>query len=114
ALIGPYLVAVHWTQAWTVRDPWALTRAYLRLFRKHGGRFVTGDAMTLRGATAGWEIDSAEGAITARDVVVALGPWADGLLRRLVRRLPLGGKRGYHMHYHPRDGATLTLPTYDE
>src|SRR5690606_35301343 len=114
ALAGPYLGAVHWTQPWTVRDPWALTQAYLRQFRKLGGSFVTGDAMTLRESASGWEIDSAEGAITAPEVVVALGPWADGLLRKLGRRLPLGGKRGYHMHYHPRNGATLTLPTYDE
>lgn len=114
ALTGPYLGALHWTQPWTVRDPWALTQAYLRLFEKHGGRFVTGDAMTLRQAAGGWEVDSADGAITAKDVVVALGPWADGLLRKLGRKLPLGGKRGYHMHYRPKAGAALTLPTYDE
>ena len=114
ALTGPYVGAVHWTQPWTVRDPLALTQAYLQLFEKQGGRFVTGDALTLRSVSGGWEADSAAGAIAAREVVVALGPWADGLLRKLGRNLPLGGKRGYHMHYRPTDGAALTLPTYDE
>ncbi|HEY0854337.1 MAG TPA: FAD-dependent oxidoreductase [Devosia sp.] len=114
ALTGPYVGAVHWTQPWTVRDPLALTQAYLQLFEKQGGRFVTGDALTLRSVSGGWETDSAAGAIAAREVVVALGPWADGLLRKLGRNLPLGGKRGYHMHYRPADGAALTLPTYDE
>ncbi len=114
ALTGPYVGAVHWTQPWTVRDPQALTQAYLQLFQKLGGRFVTGDAMTLRETAGGWEVDSQDEAVTAREVVVALGPWADGLLRKLGRRLPLGGKRGYHMHYRPKDGLTLNLPTYDE
>ena len=114
ALTGPYVGALHWTQPWTVRDPLALTKAYLQLFEKHGGRFVTGDAQTLRQTPGVWEVDTAAGALAAREVVVALGPWADGLLRRLGRKLPLGGKRGYHMHYRADGGAPLTLPTYDE
>ncbi|RYE87566.1 MAG: FAD-binding oxidoreductase [Hyphomicrobiales bacterium] len=113
ALTAPYVGGIHWTQPWTVRDPLALTQAYLQLFIKLGGRFVAGDAMTLR-ASAGWEVDAQDGAITAREAVIALGPWADQLLRRMGRRLPLGGKRGYHMHYRPAAGATLSLPTYDE
>lgn len=114
ALRANYVGGIQWTQPWSVRDPLALTQAYLRLFQKLGGRFATGDAMTLRPAAGGWEVDAEDGAIAARDVVVALGPWADQLLRRLGRRLPLGGKRGYHMHYRPAGEATLSLPTYDE
>jgi D-amino-acid dehydrogenase len=114
ALRASYVGGIQWTQPWSVRDPLALTQAYLRLFQKLGGRFVTGDAMTLRPVAGGWEVDAEDGAITAREVVVALGPWADRLLRRLGRRLPLGGKRGYHMHYRPVGGVTLSLPTYDE
>jgi D-amino-acid dehydrogenase len=114
ALRGPYVGAVHWTQPWSVRDPWALTQAYLRLFLDRGGRFATGDAMTLREVAGGWEIDAEDGAVTAREVVVALGPWADKLLRRLGRRLPLGGKRGYHMHFSAAGNETISMPTYDE
>jgi D-amino-acid dehydrogenase len=38
-------------------------------------------------------------AISAEKVVIAAGPWSDGLIRPLGYRLPLFIKRGYHMHY---------------
>ncbi len=105
---------IHWTQPWTVRDPLALTQAYLALFQKLGGQFVTGDAATLRAAEGGWEVDTENGAVTAQDAVIALGPWSDTMLRKLGRRLPLGVKRGYHMHYAPRGNASISMPIYDE
>ncbi|KKC34400.1 NAD(P)/FAD-dependent oxidoreductase [Devosia psychrophila] len=105
---------IHWTQPWTVRDPLALTQAYLRLFQKLGGRFAISDATTLREVASGWEVDTIDGAVTARDAVVALGPWSDKLLRKLGRRLPLGVKRGYHMHYGPRGNIGISMPIYDE
>lgn len=105
---------IHWTQPWTVRDPLALTQAYLRLFEKLGGRFVIGDATTLREVAGSWEVDTNGGAVTARDAVVALGPWSDKLLRKLGQRLPLGVKRGYHMHYAPRGNIGISMPIYDE
>ncbi|MDB5529537.1 MAG: amino acid dehydrogenase [Devosia sp.] len=105
---------IHWTQPWSVRDPLALTQAYLRLFQKLGGQFVTGDAMTLRNVAGGWEVDATNGAVTAKEAVIALGPWSDKMLRKLGRRLPLGVKRGYHMHYAPRGNATISMPIYDD
>ena len=105
---------IHWTQPWSVRDPLALTQAYLRLFQKLGGQFVTGDAMTLRNLTMGWEVDTVNGAVTAKQAVIALGPWSDQMLRKLGRRLPLGVKRGYHMHYAPRGNVGISMPIYDE
>lgn len=106
--------AIHWTQPWTVRDPLALTQAYLRLFEKLGGQFLTGDAATLRQVGTGWEVDTAIGGVSAKEAVVALGPWSDRLLRQLGRRLPLGLKRGYHMHYKPRGNVSISMPIYDE
>ncbi|WP_172121669.1 MULTISPECIES: FAD-dependent oxidoreductase [unclassified Devosia] len=111
---APLVGAVHWTQPWTVRDPLALTQAYLRLFIQLGGRFVHGDALSLREAAPGWSVDTVEGPLQARDAVVALGPWSGGLLSRLGRHLPLGVKRGYHMHYRPRGNATISMPMFDE
>jgi D-amino-acid dehydrogenase len=43
----------------------------------------------------------------ANHAVIALGPWADILTRRLGYRLPLAVKRGYHMHYSTQEGAVL-------
>jgi len=89
--------ALHWRDPWTVRDPGALVAAYAAHFEKLGGRFVSGDAMQLGEIADGWAL----GDISAREAVVALGPWAGDLTRRLGYRLPLGVKRGYHMHFAP-------------
>lgn len=48
-----------------------------------------------------------EGPLEGKEVVVALGPWADTVTRKLGYRFPLAVKRGYHMHYGTEDGAKL-------
>jgi D-amino-acid dehydrogenase len=98
---------LHWTDPWTIRDPHALTLAYLALFERLGGSFVSGDATTLAPNGAGWRVTTANGPIDAGEVVIALGPWADLVTTRLGYRLPLAVKRGYHMHYHPATGKKL-------
>jgi D-amino-acid dehydrogenase len=64
-------------------------------------------------ARGGWQVLTSEGAIHAPAVVVALGPWSDDPLRRLGYRIPLGVKRGYHMHYKAEGNATLNRPMID-
>ena len=95
----PLAGAVHWLDSWSVSDPGKLVERYAALFQQHGGRFVQGDGLTLRQRGARWQADSAEGRIDATHAVVALGPWAETLTRRLGYRLPLFVKRGYHRHY---------------
>ena len=97
----------------TVSDPGAIGRGYADLFVKRGGRFVEGEARSLTGATGGWKVAAREGWVEARDVVVALGPWADDVLRGQGVRVPLGWKRGYHMHYRAEGNASLTRPVID-
>ena len=104
---------LHWIQPATVGNPQALALAYLKHFETLGGRFVQGDAATLDAAGAMWRLSSAQGPIEASDAVVALGPWADVVTRRLGYDLPLAVKRGYHMHYRAADGATLGHPVVD-
>lgn len=112
--LAPVLAGgLHWTQPATVGDPQALALAYLRRFEALGGRFVQGDAATLAAAGANWRISTAQGPLEATDVVIALGPWADVVTRRLGYTLPLGVKRGYHMHYRTADGARLNHPVVD-
>ncbi len=88
--------ALYWPEPWNIRDPGALVKAYRALFEKLGGTVVQADAMALERKGAGWAL---AGGIEAREAVVALGPWAGDLTSRLGYRLPLGVKRGYHMHY---------------
>ena len=97
----------------SVGDPSALGKAYAELFRRNGGRFVTGDARTLDAVGEGWRIRNVDGDITARDAVVALGPWSDEVLAAQGIRVPLGVKRGYHMHYRAKGNATLARPVID-
>lgn len=103
--------AVHWSDSWSVTDPGRLVERYAALFQRRGGRFVQGDGLTLRRRDAAWQVDSADGIIDAAQTVVALGPWAESLTRRLGYRLPLFVKRGYHRHY--ADGAMPSVPTLD-
>jgi D-amino-acid dehydrogenase len=109
--VAPVVVgALHWTDPIAAVDPQAVSLAYLGLFRSLGGRFVQGNAASLE---PGWSVRTAEGTVTARDVVVALGPWAEVATRRLGYDLPLAVKRGYHMHYRPAGSAVLNHPMLD-
>lgn len=114
ALSPVFVGAIHRTQPWTVRDPFALSQAYLRLFKSLGGRFQRGNGMTLRENGESWEVQTDTGPLAARDVVVSMGPWSEDLFRKLGRRLPLFVKRGYHAHYRARDGAEQNFAIHDE
>ncbi|MGJ0506306.1 MAG: NAD(P)/FAD-dependent oxidoreductase [Methylocystis sp.] len=105
---------VHYRDTAFVNDPGALARAYADLFSARGGRFVAADALTLEQEPDGrWSVAGPQGRIAARAAVVALGPWSDLIYRRYGYDMPLGFKRGYHMHYAPQSGATLHHPILD-
>jgi len=105
--------ALHWTDPLAAVDPQAVALAYLERFEKMGGRLVQGNAATLEADGSGWRVRTAHGALAARDAVVALGPWADAVIRRLGYDLPLAVKRGYHMHYRAAGEAVLNHPILD-
>ena len=110
SLIG----GLHWTDPVTVIDPLGLSKAYLALFERLGGRFAQGDAGTLVQDGDRWSVTLADGTkALGMDAIVALGPWADVLTNRLGYRLPLAVKRGYHMHYKPLGNAVLNHPVLD-
>jgi D-amino-acid dehydrogenase len=67
--------AIHFRGSPTSSDPGALTKAYVDLFVRKGGLFLKGDARRLAQDTSGWSIPAEDGPITAREAVVALGPW---------------------------------------
>ncbi len=112
--LAPVLVgALHWTEPVSVIDPQGLALAYLRLFESRGGRFLQGNAASLRQERDGWSLRTVAGQIEAGTAVVALGPWADVVTRALGYDLPLAVKRGYHMHYRAAGEATLNHPVLD-
>lgn len=90
---------VHWLDPKTVSDPGRLVKGYAALFACRGGRVLSGDAHTLQGGAGGWQVSTAQGLLSAKEVVIALGPQSNEVLNPLGYRLPLAIKRGYHMHY---------------
>lgn len=110
---GDFVGGLKWEDPWSVRDPYALTMAYVRLFEKLGGRVLKGDARSLSQTATGWRMVAGDGTVEAKDVVVALGPWSDTVTKPLGYRFLVGVKRGYHMHYGTRVGAKLNGWTMD-
>lgn len=104
---------IHWRDPATVPDPGGLVKGYADLFLRRGGRFVHGEARTLQQDGIEWTVRSRDGSIRARDVVIALGPWSDAVLRPLGYRVPLAVKRGYHVHFRPGADALLHHPVVD-
>lgn len=106
ALLG----GIRYTSSETVSDPKALLDAYLAYFKKLGGQVMIGDANSLK---EGWTVTTDAGEIRASTVVLALGAWSKTLAQRFGHRIPLGIKRGYHMHYAPQAGKQLRHPVLD-
>lgn len=102
-----FIGGLKWSDPWSVLDPLGLTKAYLATFESLGGRFMHGDAMSLKQAGSGWQVATDDGVIDGKQVVVALGPWSDGVTAKLGYRFLLGVKRGYHMHYASTGNAVL-------
>ncbi len=113
ALTGDFAGGVHFPAPGFVPDPGGLAKAYAALFNRNGGRFIVGDARTLEQTSAGWRVTGPDGAVVAREVVVALGPWSDLVFRPLGYSIPLAVKRGYHLHLKPRGNAVLNHPVLD-
>ena len=112
-LSGGLIGGLHWREPCSVGSPLALTQGYFALFEKRGGQFLQGDAKTLRQEREGWSVEAGGGRLTAGNCVIALGPWSNDITEALGYRLPLGIKRGYHMHYTARGNAVLNHPIQD-
>ena len=112
-LTGDFAGAVYLPAPGFVPDPGGLAKAYAGLFGRKGGRFVVGDARTLEPSGNRWRISTDEGSVTAREVVVAMGPWSDQVFRPLGYSMPLNVKRGYHVHLKANGNAVLNHPVLD-
>ena len=104
---------VFWPQAASISNPLGVTRAYAARFAGLGGVFLTGDARTLHRSGSNWRVETDQGALDASQCVIALGPWASDLFKRLGIALPLAVKRGYHRHFRTQGNAGLARPVLD-
>jgi D-amino-acid dehydrogenase len=112
-LDGEFAGAIHFPAPGFVPDPGGLAKAYAALFSRKGGQFIAGDARTLEASGKNWRVSTDEGPVTARDVVVAMGPWSDHIFRPLGYSIPLQVKRGYHLHLKSAGNAVLNHPVLD-
>ena len=112
-LSGDFAGAVFSPAPGSVADPGGLAKAYAALFGRRGGRFFVGDARTLQQSGGRWRVAISEGSVTAREVVVAMGPWSDQVFGPLGYSIPLQVKRGYHLHLKPGGNAVLNHPLLD-
>jgi D-amino-acid dehydrogenase len=112
-LTGDFAGAVHLSAPGFTPDPGGLAKAYATLFGRRGGRFLVGDGRTLEQSGNRWRISTDEGSATAREVVVAMGPWSDQVFRPLGYSIPLNVKRGYHVHLKANGNAVLNGPVLD-
>ena len=109
SLTGDFAGAIYWPTPGFIADPGALAKAYADLFVRKGGRFVVADARTLTQESGVWRVNGA----AAREAVVTLGPWSDLVFRPLGYSIPLGVKRGYHLHLKASGNAVLNHPVLD-
>ncbi len=83
------------------------------MFVGAGGELRQSDIHALAPNGEGWRVTLADGVISARHVVVALGPWSAEPLRPLGYCVPLAFERGYHREFKPNPARSLQRPIHD-
>jgi D-amino-acid dehydrogenase len=112
-ILPVYKVGLLHTQTASVDSPGAVVKAYARMFTGSGGEIRRSEIKAIVPDGDGWRVMLADGAISARHVVVALGPWSADLLRPLGYRVPLAFERGYHREFKPNPARSLQRPIHD-
>jgi len=115
SLTAPLAGAIHWLDPHTITAPGALVEGYCQHFTTQGGAFFHGDARSLTAlGTGGWQVETQDGVLEAKNVVIALGWESDDLIKKLTgKSLPLAVKRGYHRHYQQEPEQSLNHPLCD-
>src|SRR5580700_5566911 len=112
-IVPVYKVGLLHTETASVDSPGAVVKAYARMFLGSGGEIRQSEIRAIVPDGEGWRVMLADGAISARHVVVALGPWSADLLRPLGYRVPLAFERGYHREFKPNPARSLQRPIHD-
>jgi D-amino-acid dehydrogenase len=112
-ILPVYKTGLLHTQTASVDSPGNVTKAYARMFAGAGGELRQSDIKAIEARDDGWRVVLGDGAISARHVVVALGPWSADILRPLGYRVPLAVERGYHQEFTPNAARSLQRPIHD-
>ena len=112
-LRAPGYKGIFWPQTASVSSPGAVTESIWRGFVKEGGKFISADAFKIQRLRGQWILPTDRGEVTSSHAVVALGPWSADFCRKFGENFPLAVKRGHHLHFRPRSGASLSRPVVD-
>jgi D-amino-acid dehydrogenase len=112
-IVPVYKVGLLHTETASVDSPGAVVKAYAGMFARSGGDVRQADVRAIVPHGDRWRVALADGEISARHVVVALGPWSADILRPLGYRVPLAFERGYHREFRPNPARPLQRPIYD-
>jgi D-amino-acid dehydrogenase len=112
-IVPVYKVGLLHTQTASVDSPGNVVKAYADMLAGCGGEIRQSEITAIVPDADGWRVVLADGAISARHVVVALGPWSSDILRPLGYRVPLAFERGYHREYRPNPARILQRPIHD-
>lgn len=106
--------AIHYKDSVTVSDPHAMLMELFRKFESLGGQFTIADAMSLHLDGADYALSGEGNEIRASHAINALGAQSPGLARKFGLKIPMGLKRGYHLHFAQDQDAPLTATFADE
>jgi D-amino-acid dehydrogenase len=112
-ILPVYKVGLLHTQTASVDSPGGVVKAYAQMLKGLGGEVRQSDIKAIEPAGERWRLVLSDGALLARHVVVALGPWSADILRPLGYRVPLATERGYHQEFTPNPARTLQRPIHD-
>jgi D-amino-acid dehydrogenase len=112
-IVPVYKVGLLHSESASVDSPGSVVKAYAQMFAGAGGVISQSEAMAIAPDRDGWRVSFSSGEISARHVVVALGPWSADILRPLGYRVPLAVERGYHREFRPNPARSLRRPIYD-
>jgi D-amino-acid dehydrogenase len=112
-IVPTYQAGLLYTDSASVDSPGNVVKAYARMFAGSGGQLLQADINVIQPEAEGWCVRHSSGALSARHLVVALGPWSADLLRPLGFRVPLGFERGYHREFRANPSRLLRRPIYD-
>jgi D-amino-acid dehydrogenase len=113
SIVPVYKVGLLHTQTASVDSPGNVVKAYANMLKGSGGEIRQSEIKAIVPEADGWRVVLADGTISARHVVVALGPWSADILRPLGYRVPLAFERGYHREFKPNPARTLQRPIHD-
>jgi len=113
SIVPVYKVGLLHTQTASVDSPGNVVKAYANMLAGSGGEIRQSDIKAIVPDGEGWRVMLADGAISARHVVVALGPWSSDILTPLGYRVPLAFERGYHREFKPNPARSLQRPIHD-